>query len=457
MSAALAIEAAVDRPPAHTASARTGMRVNRLYTSRRPQHNTLTQMFALRRLADIRALVSLRCEAGELPVSRAGVAVVLADAVSKVDSVGGRNCDAPGLAELLPREWARDIGLDVLHTAALSARKHRLLDDSTAGRLLGLTVDEVEEMATRGRVVTLHPINEDEEARAHRRASRRRKMARARNARYRKKLALERFGEKVATDRDAHIYNREASRNVATFKQTQGLQVRAAIEAGASSLTEIVAATGLTLQTIKPLLSRLTKAGQITRAGRGRYAPAAPNCRAESTPLASDMREPCSHTPHPEDECHDLQALPARPCIPARRNSGEGIHVGDGEAVGPGGRDVDGALPEERQGGGPSVVHHHPPRSRRSEDGPFPGNVVHLFPQESADSRAVTGRAVIQQSNINLADAHPDANEMGAAPMAAPSHNPIRKAQAPIHTARPPTCPKTKPLPRPLLGHLRPR
>lgn len=435
MSAAFAMEPGVDRPPAPAASARTGMRVSRLYASRRPQQNTRTQMFALRRLADIRALVSFRCEAGELPVSRAGVAEVLADALSKFDGVGGLHCDVAGLIEVLPRSWVDDIGLDVLHAAVLPARTHLLLDDCKAGRLLGVTLDEVREIAARGRVVTFHPIDETDEARAQRRASRRREMARVRNARYRKRLALQRFGEKVATERDALIYIKNvASRQVATFHPTQGAQVRAAIEAGASSLSEIAAATSLTLLSLKPLLSRLTKAEQITRVARGRYAPAPNSCLAEFTPVAPDTREPVSHAPQAEDEHDDIRSMPARPSIPSLGYPRARIHVGDETSVGPRGRHVDGALPEERQGGGASAVHHDLARTRRSESEPLAGNVVHLFSQESDDSGPVTGPVVTRQFNIKLAGAKPDARDRGAAPMAAPSHNHIRRAQAPIHT-----------------------
>ncbi|MGU3495103.1 hypothetical protein ACLBXM_13760 [Xanthobacteraceae bacterium A53D] len=50
----------------------------------------------------------------------------------------------------------------------------------------------------------------------------------------------------------------------------------AAVEGGATTVAEIGKATGLPTTTIRPLLSRLLKAGRISNPERGKYVAVAP-------------------------------------------------------------------------------------------------------------------------------------------------------------------------------------
>lgn len=269
---------------ASTAHAPQPHRPGRLYLSTRRLQWTPVQGRALRRVASVRALAALRSAHGELPNSRAAIAEVLADAVSKLGGRGGHYLDVPGLTRYLPECWRDDIGPDVLHAAALPARTPDLLDDAAAGRLLGLTLDELQEMAERGHITSLHPVDEPAEARALRRSRRRRDMAKERVRKWRLK---------VAASRNASSNEDKEAFPAATFASTQAGRVCAAIEGGAVTLPAIVAITGLNLSTLKPILCRMVHAGRIERAGRGKYLPAGAGCGAASPTVPTRLpREP---------------------------------------------------------------------------------------------------------------------------------------------------------------------
>ena len=140
-----------------------------------------------------------------------------------------------------------------------AASKAAPLDRIGMSDFLHFSKADRDELNRAGTVIRqLAPIDESEEDRA----DRRRLQTADRVAKHR---------EKVAKSRNAAlIYSCGVTKN-ATFAPGA---VLAAVVSGAASVPEIISASGHPASAVKPALTRLAKAGEIVRIGRGVYAPA---------------------------------------------------------------------------------------------------------------------------------------------------------------------------------------
>jgi hypothetical protein len=184
--------------------------------------------------------------------------------------------------------WARRPAPKTIH----------LIGNEDAGELANLDLSELLAIQDLyNKVLTMHPTDESDWDREDRREARSREKAAKRQQKLRDKL-------KVEASKSHDLHAKVANQNVtvpitelerdapATFglgevvkegrgcregsvgKEVRGSQRSQVIEAignGAATISQIIAVTGLPKQTIKSWLTRLVKAGDITRTAHGRY------------------------------------------------------------------------------------------------------------------------------------------------------------------------------------------
>ncbi|NMN57838.1 hypothetical protein FHT36_001735 [Xanthobacter sp. SG618] len=289
---------------------------------------------AINRLAAVHSIANWRAGAGEVPTKIAIARYVecVADALRHADGGGRRyTFDVIAIREhWLPRKWRDAITDDQIYDVVLDVVSYRtpdeLMGDREAGRLLRLHANEVEAMRAGGTTVPFCPVDLSSEQHSALRREWRRAGWRAASRRYRE-------AKKVAATR--HRFPRRGGDDV-ICNLSQPDAVRAAVEAGAVTIADIVAATSLSRSTLKPLLSRLVKAGAIMRTGRGTYAPAQPSPLAQApevqrgavagavhsgTENPPDVHEPAFETRQgattPAPVAHTGRALEARETVGA--------------------------------------------------------------------------------------------------------------------------------------------
>lgn len=253
---------------------------------RRPCRLSALEGRAVRRLSEMSELAHWRHRYGIMLTNPLGWIVTVANALAALALTRGGPVTANMVMARLPPLDKANVTMEaVLAVMEEPHRPVRLIPANEAGRLVELVEIERAELEKKGVVIsTVEARDESPEARALRRAARRREMTRARNVSWRDNQKQQRtkrvtsnaaISHNVATsERDASYKKGQSRPNVATSSTFRGqaAAVRAAISDGHDSVPNICQATGLARGTVAPLLSRLVKIGAIERRGRGAYA-----------------------------------------------------------------------------------------------------------------------------------------------------------------------------------------
>ena len=224
---------------------------------------TATQRQALARLANIRTLCWWRVRHGETPDTTELVDLIdlIVDAIRFLHGDGRHTLDRSGVLKWMPAPWRAQVPTGAIGRALeVSRPPWNITPNAEAGRRLRVRAVEIRELAACGSRINLHAIDEDEAARASRRAADRR-ATRAAN----RKMA----GEGNETRR---LSIKGEPRFVTFRRGSATAKVLDLLDEGSASLGEITARTGTTLSAVKVALGRLASAGIVCRIQRGTYA-----------------------------------------------------------------------------------------------------------------------------------------------------------------------------------------
>ena len=236
---------------------------------------------AAKRLTEMGELAHWRHSHGVLLSDPAGWIEVLVEALFALSDV---KCGPPTLATVIVRVSPLDrehiTDAMVLSIIQASGRPSRLMSNQEAGRLSEFVEAERADLQAAGlNLSTLDPQDEEEHARAMRRALRAREKTRIRTAKYRANKRLKQTNSvtratcNIAADGDGpniHTGSVAAKRTIIR-PGSQAARIVASVNAGAMTASDISATTGIKTTTLRPLLTRLSRAGLITSIGRGRY------------------------------------------------------------------------------------------------------------------------------------------------------------------------------------------
>jgi len=234
---------------------------------------------AASRVRHLAELASLRSENGEWSALPVGWVQVLADALAVLHGRGRWRLDERSIRARLPRADEQAVSSKMIRDVIATPRSQgRLLSESAAGHLVNLTLAELAELAERGVILSMKPADETPADRVRRREERRRKMHRDQMRRLRKQKKDQALGNvtpnvaDIASGCDVRMYSHATSQGGAISEiQTEEERVAVAVARGAATPSDIARATHLPLTTLRPLLSRLLKAGRLKRPSRGRY------------------------------------------------------------------------------------------------------------------------------------------------------------------------------------------
>lgn len=243
---------------------------------------------AATRLSHLDALARLRARDGIMLADPLGWLDIVVDALSELAGFGHWRLTSKAVRRFLPQLEQPLITMEAIEGAMTAPRRPgRIIPDGDAGVLIGLCDAERAELEEQGVVVTMHPVDETDDARASRRANRERILAASRQKecrRRRKDVAAKSVTPRnvtlphskvtfsTVTVHSSTLMDRD-SRNV-TFRANKApAAVMAAVVAGCSTVKEIAVRTGFPAGRIKMALKRLCQSGLIVKLARGRYSP----------------------------------------------------------------------------------------------------------------------------------------------------------------------------------------
>lgn len=224
---------------------------------------TAVQRQALARLANIRTLCWWRVRHGETPDTTGLVDQIdlIVDALRFLHGDGRHTLDRSGVLNWIPCPWRAHLPAGAIGRALeVSRPPWSVASNAEAGRQLRVRAVEIRELAACGSRIHLHAIDEDDAARASRRAADRR----ATRAEKRKTA-----GE----GNETRCFLIKGEPRFVTFRRGSATaKILDLLEGGSASLGEITARTCTTPSAVKVALGRLASAGIICRIHRGTYA-----------------------------------------------------------------------------------------------------------------------------------------------------------------------------------------
>ncbi|MFG1298877.1 helix-turn-helix domain-containing protein [Xanthobacter sp. V3C-3] len=224
---------------------------------------TPSQRQAMARLANLRTLCWWRVRHGETLDTKALVDLIdlIVDAIRFLHGDGRHTLDRSGVLNWMPAPWRAQVPAGAIGRALeVSRPPWSVASNAEAGRQLRVRAVEIRELAACGSRIHLHAIDEDDTARASRRAADRR-ATRAEK----RKMAGE--------GNETRCFLIKGEPRFVTFRRGSATaKILDLLDEGIASLGEITARTGTTPSAVKVALGRLAGAGIVCRIKRGTYA-----------------------------------------------------------------------------------------------------------------------------------------------------------------------------------------